>query len=459
MSSNNMFRKKMPSRYLTFIKYLFSKLDTMHPHYLKIIGFLFFITHQLAAQQVENGGVDLTGFSTNFYSLPFIDLNDDIKRQITVDKEENVYLGHPSTVLLEDGKTIIIAYPKGHGSGALVMKKSLDGGLTWSDRLPVPENWATSQEVPTFYPVVDALGKKRIIMFSGKSPARMAVSEGNGESWSPLEKIGDWGGIVLMGDVINLNQKGHYMALFHDDQRFILPEGRPAHEKTWADQGLQQFTLFKTVSTDGGLTWSYPDTIFSSRVIHLCEPGVVRSPDGKQIAVLLRENSRRMNSHIIFSEDEGKTWSPPRELPNALTGDRHQAIYTPEGRLLISFRDNSPGYNRYQQLKKVCADCDEQQLHEQAGPVSPTFGDWVGWVGTYEDLREGKEGQYRIRFKDNKKGGDCAYPALELLPDGTIVATTYGHWNEDEQPYILSFRFTMDEIDAMHAKQQQTGMK
>ncbi len=434
-------------------------MNKMKVKCLKLIGLLFFTILHGFAQPIENAGADISGFSTNFYSLPFIDLDGDAARQVVVDKEEGVYLGHPSTILLEDGKTIYIAYPKGHGSGSLVLKKSLDGGITWSDRLPVPENWATSQEVPTFYPVIDASGKKRIIMFSGKSPARMAVSEDNGKSWSALKKIGDWGGIVLMGDVIELHKKGHYMALFHDDQRFISPAGRPAYEDEWARQGLQQFTLFKTISTDGGLTWSYPDTIFSSRVIHLCEPGVVRSPDGKQIAVLLRENSRRMNSHIIFSNDEGETWSPPRELPNALSGDRHQAIYTPDGRLVISFRDRSSGFYRYSQLKEVCKNCDDAQLYEQAGPVSPTFGDWVAWVGTYEDLVEGNEGQYRIRFKDNKKGSDCAYPALERLPDGTIVATTYGHWDENEPPYILSMRFTMEELDALYAKQKQAGMK
>ena len=81
--------------------------------------------------------------STSF-TIPLIDLADQTHRQIVVDKEEGQYLGHPTTVLLEDNKTIIAVYPKGHGRGAIVMKKSTDGGLTWSDRLPVPENWAAS---------------------------------------------------------------------------------------------------------------------------------------------------------------------------------------------------------------------------------------------------------------------------------------------------------------------------
>ncbi len=44
--------------------------------------------------------------------------------------------------------------------------------------------------------------------------------------------------------------------------------------------------------------------------------------------------------------------------------------------------------------------------------------------------------------------GDCAYPGLELLPDGTLVTTTYGHWSEGEPPYIVSVRLTLAEMDA-----------
>src|SRR5690606_4515477 len=86
--------------------------------------------------------------------------------------------------------------------------------------------------------------------------------------------------------------------------------------------------------------------IFASSEIHLCEPGVIRSPDGQRLAVLLRDNARRKNSHAIFSEDEGATWSEPRELPIALTGDRHTGKYAPDGRLLISFRGITPGMDR-----------------------------------------------------------------------------------------------------------------
>ena len=404
--------------------------------------------HSAFSQEIPNIGFDPGPLSTDYYSLPTIDLDRESQLQVVVDKEKGQYLGHPTTHLLEDGKTILCTYPKGHGRGPIVMKRSEDGGQTWSDRLAVPSSWASSLEVPTLFPTEDASGKKRIVLFSGLYPARMAYSEDKGNTWSELEKVGDWGGIVVMGDLIPLRTgKGHYMTMFHDDGRFISHQGRSTSEKPYLEQNLPLFTLYKTFSYDGGMSWSYPEAMLSDRFVHLCEPGMVRSPDGKTIAVLLRENARRSNSHIIFSRDEGKSWTAPRPLPNSLTGDRHQALYLPDGRLLISFRDNSPAASQFRRLKQACQNCDVKQLALQAGPASPTHGDWVGWVGTFEDLVEGKEGQYRIRFKDNTRGSDCAYPALELLPDGTVVATTYGHWDEGESPYILSVRFKMEEVE------------
>jgi hypothetical protein len=348
------------------------------------------------------------------HSLPVLDLAGDTHRQVVIDREKGQYLGHPNTVLLADQKTILCVYPKGHGRGAIVYKRSEDGGKTWSGRLPVPENWATSKETPTIHRLTDPAGVERLVLFSGLYPIRRAISEDNGKTWSPLEPIGEFGGIVAMGDVIRL-KNGSYAAFFHDDGRFF----RNANERG-------QFHVYQTLSRDGGLTWGEPTVVASLPYADLCEPGAVRSPDGKTVALVLRENSRRFNSFAVFSTDEAKTWSEPRELLASLTGDRHQFAYAPDGRLVAVFRDTTR--------------------------ESVTKGDFVAWVGHFSDIEGGTSGQYRVRLLDNTHGLDCGYPGLEILPDATFVATTYGHWTQGEEPYVMASRFTLAECDRLLAE-------
>lgn len=387
------------------------------------MSFLFAASVFAATLPAENSMFDNPAGKAGYdrFTIPWIDLAEHPEMQVLVDREDGQYLGHVTTVLLDDGKTILCVYPKGHGSGAIVYKKSFDGGKTWSERLPTPENWKTSMEVPTLYRTVDARGKKRVLLFSGAQskfmkdgpvPIRMAVSEDEGETWSELKPIGDYPGVVAMADLVPLKTgKGHYMALYH-----------------FAEKG--EFKVRKVLSSDGGLTWSPPEVICGGTGAGLCEPGAIRSPDGRQIAVLLRENRRKYNSQIIFSDDEGKTWTKPRPLPASLTGDRHTLRYTKDGRIFASFRDYPP---------KTMS--------------SPTSGDWVGWVGTYQDLLDGSEGQYRVRLMKNHKAFDTTYPGVVVLPDDTIVATTYGHWEPGKSPYIMTVRFTLADLDRLPKKQ------
>ena len=343
------------------------------------------------------------------FGLPLVDLAGETGRQVVVDREPGQYLGHPTTQLLPNG-TLLTVYPKGHGQGPVVYKRSEDGGLTWSHRLPVPDSWETSKEVPTLFQVQLPDGATRLIMFSGLYPIRSSISDDLGETWSELKPIGEFGGIVAMAS-LHQQKSGDLLAFFHDDGRFLNDSGE-----------TEAFQVFATRSSDGGTTWSAPWVIAEHEEADLCEPGLIQSPDGSRLALLLRENSRAYESFIVFSDNEGETWSEPREAPRALTGDRHTGKYAPDGRLVITYRD---------------------MAHD-----SPTKGDWVAWVGQWEDLTQGRLGGFRVRFMDNTDPWDAAYPGIELLDDETFVTTTYGHWTQGEEPYVVSVRFRMDELDA-----------
>lgn len=361
------------------------------------------------------------------FTIPQIDLSGDEARRVVVDREAGQYLGHPTTVLMGDGRTVFCVYPKGHGRGPVLLQRSDDGGATWSGRLPTPASWATSKETPTLYRVRDTVAQadggatrgERLLMFSGLHPVRMASSDDLGATWSELAPIGPYGGIVANASLAQRDD-GSLVSWFHDDGRFIEAGGREAAKAAGWPTG---FVVYQIESADGGRSWGDAKAVVHRPDVHLCEPGLVVSPDGTRWALLLRENSRTRNSFVVFSDDAGRQWSEPRELPGSLTGDRHTAVYAPDGRLFISFRDTA---------------------HE-----TQTKGDWVGWVGTWDDIADGREGAYRVRLADNTHRWDCAYPGVLALPDGTIVTTTYGHWDEGEQPWILSLRLTLDELDAM----------
>ncbi len=404
--------------------------------------------------------------------MKFIDLDAQTFRQTIVDKEDGVYLGQVSSVMLDDNKTIIAFYPKGHGRGSLVMKKSFDAGITWSERQNLPESFVTSMEVPTVYRTTDADGKKRIVLFSGFYPLRKAVSEDEGNTWTDLEVMGDYAGICAMGDVVALENPGEYMALFHDDKDAdhtqkggsfyeiwrYTEEGKSKYvRKTYnqaEDGGMgecvetalldgdeniaenngtmiykayfsnmdcgKSLEIKKMYTKDGGLTWSDPMPVISHETAHICEPGTIRLKDGT-LAVLMRDNSRLHNSFIMFSSDNGETFEGLREMPKVLTGDRHICRRLSDGRIVVAFRD---------MLKD-----------------GETYGDWVLWVGTDDDLTGGKEGQYKFRLKDNSHPWDCGYSGLHILPDDTIVAITYGRWTEGEKPSILSVRLNLSEFE------------
>lgn len=115
-------------------------------------------------------------------------------------------------------------------------------------------------------------------------------------------------------------------------------------------------------------------------------------------------------------------------LPPGLHGDRHKAMYSHDGRLAAVFRDT--------------------------GKQSPTRNHFVTWIGRYEDILAGRDGEYRLKLLHSYNVVDCGYPGLELLPNGTFVATTYVKYRPgSERNSVVSIRFRLDETDAM-AKSQ-----
>jgi hypothetical protein len=93
-------------------------------------------------------------------------------------------------------------------------------------------------------------------------------------------------------------------------------------------------------------------------------------------------------------------------------------------------------------------------VFRNASPKSKDKGGFIAWVGTYDDIKQGEPGQYRVSLLKTFKDG--FYPGLHLLPDGTIVATTYANYRtEDIGCSIVSIRFKMSEVEALAKNQDR----
>ncbi len=413
-------------------------------------------------------------FTGSDYTIPTLDLSvmpESVKgteyeylyELSTVDDSKD-YMAHPDSVLLKNGN-ILTMYPAGHGRGAVLNKISTDGGVTWTESIKnTPSSWVNSQETPTVYRLqfTDGKTEDKLIMISANPKwseeeettggFNCSISTDEGETWTEFKRFYDLKSenpvipIVAMSSLTQLKENGEFvdkwMGLFHD----------------------AEFYNYKTILTfdeNGNMQWSVPEKYFSEhREIEMksrmCEVEVIRSEGGTgdELCLITRSNTKQMNSLVSFSADEGVTWSEPKELPASLNGERHKAEYAPDGRLFITFRSIERGPKA------------------EANALETTMGGWISegwtaWVGTYDDLKNGTEGQYRIKlahiYTDDQSepeyyaGADTGYCGNVVLSDGTIMTSTYGKFSPDKKTsdgealktYIAAKRISLKDTDAL----------
>ena len=349
--------------------------------------------------------------------IPFVDISGDKARHTVIaEGTKDLYQGHPTTLLMPDGKTIFAVWCINHGGSAGPMAKSSDGGKTW-ERLDdqLPEGFKTHQNCPSIYRLTDTQGKSRLWVWSAAKGTRSGpgmpgiMSEDEGETWKEMPPL-NFPCVMTFSSIVKLKD-GRHLGLYHKG-----PEGKDK----------APLAVYQTITADGGFTWSEPEVVAAVEGKNPCEPFVFRSPDGNELCTLIRENTHKGRSLVMFSSDEGESWSTPVDTPWGLTGARHMGVQLEDGRGIFACRDMA--------LK------------------SPTWGHFVAWVGTYDDIKNGNPGQYRIKLLQShaERLQDCGYPGVELLDDGTIVATTYIKYDDSEKKHsVVSTRFKIAETDAM----------
>ena len=348
--------------------------------------------------------------------LRLVDLSGERDRHtIIAQGTPEIYQGHPTTVSMSDGKTIFCVWCINHGGAAGPMAKSIDGGQSWR-RLDdsLPPGYSKHLNCPSIYRITGPDGKERIWVFSAALGTRSGpgmpsiMSEDSGQTWKEMPPLG-FPCVMTFSSIMPLKD-GSYLGLYHKG-----PDGRDR----------DPLEVLQTITKDGGFTWSEPRVVAKVEGKNPCEPFIFRSPDGRELGVLMRENTHQGRSLMMFSKDEGKTWGKPVDTAWGLTGDRHVGVRLPDGRYIFAFRDQAIG--------------------------SPTRGHFVAWVGSYADLKSGKGGDYRIKLLHShaKRTSDCGYPGVELLSDGSLLFTTYLKYQPGSEKHsVVSTRLKISETDA-----------
>ena len=98
----------------------------------------------------------------------------------------------------------------------------------------------------------------------------------------------------------------------------------------------------------------------------------------------------------------------------------------------------------------------------------------MAWVGTYDQLINQEDGEYRILLAEdwtsNAKSGDTGYAGVAVLDDGTFIMDTYGHWDKEfsqnwpggvttDRCYIKQAKFKLGEVEYANGLIDRSGLK
>ena len=299
--------------------------------------------------------------------------------------------------MLSDGN-LLVGYREGSvhpwpsvgvDDGAIVMRRSSDGGRTWSEPRTVfaLPGWDCSGGNR-----IAQLPDQSLLMFvfqarwcqtSAGPPEREAHvfpmrSIDGGRTWSrygpELQLFSGWNETYAHGNILILS-----------NGRWLLPVHGADHLGG---------TTYSAVafSTDDGLTWDKHANVAMAEDINFYETDIIRLDGGRLLAVI-RTLDEPFAAYQSQSADEGYTWTAPR--PTGFYGETPRLFRLRADTLLCAYRDRDPA--RLGISYSVSKDDGETW---QFGGQLYQARDW-----------------------------NCGYPDLVRLPGGEIFCVFYTEYN------------------------------
>jgi sialidase-1 len=322
---------------------------------------------------------------------------------------------HPADLIrLRDGELLIMAREGAEhisNDGDVIMLRSRDNGKTWTDKQTIAgiENLDEREGcglqlrdgtivVGIFYNDLyddDGVykGPKRKTATEISTDGRNALgtyiikSADNGKTWSPPKHV-ETNGMPFK------NIEGP------TDAPIEMPDGSilMAVIGYGIDGDSKDKAAVMLRSQDKGETWSYFSTIADDpggKLGGFLEPGIVRTKSGRIVAGL-RNHGPNKAIWVAHSDDDGKSWTPPRET--AMIGHPADMIQLADGRLMASYGVRTE--HTLPEGVRACFSSDDGQTWD---------------IGT------------EVQIRNDFRNWDIGYPESMQLPDGRVLTVYYGN--------------------------------
>ena len=225
--------------------------------------------------------------------------------------------------------------------------ESTDDGKKWGNPRVVAETDRRKGEERWLTPRITLLRDGRVIMLCDHDDyAHVHEDQTSGIwQWESKDQGRTWSAARLTG-----------IPGIEPDRVMELADGTlivAAHMTLAATRKLGQFVMR---SSDGGNTWKDLTMIASDPVHHFCEGALVILREGR-LACIMRDNLHAgYPSWVSFSHDGGWNWSRVQPMPFA--GDRPYALQMPDGRVLVTYRNQAGNRGTHAWLGDLDRECE-----------------------------------------------------------------------------------------------------